>query len=149
MHSSSQRSTLAHKSSALRIEETELGKLFKFAPCGSGQLFALVAPDMVVPGVPSEVLQRSSLKPARPLCDGRSLVSPFFRRLEGRGAFFFFFWAVSPFDGFYTLRYLRLAAQPCMFPHTREIPFLNAAACVITCRASALPPSGFDRANLH
>ena len=30
----------------------------------------------------------SSLKPARPMCDGRPFASPLFRRLAGRGAFF-------------------------------------------------------------
>ena len=32
--------------------------VFKHAPFGSGHLFALVAPDMCVPGVSGEVLQR-------------------------------------------------------------------------------------------
>ena len=40
---------------------------------------------------------RSSLKPAWPMCDGRTFASPLFRRLAGRGAFF----VVSRFDGFY------------------------------------------------
>ena len=31
---------------------------------------------------------RSSLKPARPMCDGRPFASPLFRRLAGRGLFF-------------------------------------------------------------
>ena len=33
---------------------------------------------------------RSSLKPARPMCDGRPCGSPLFRRLAGRGPFFAF-----------------------------------------------------------
>ena len=49
------------------------------------QSFALVALDLCVPGVSSE---GSSLKPARPLCDGRPFASPLFRRLAGRGALF-------------------------------------------------------------
>ena len=32
--------------------------------------------------------KRSSLKPARPMCDGRPFASPLFRRLAGRGPFF-------------------------------------------------------------
>ena len=41
---------------------------------------------------------RSSLKPARPMCDGRPFASPLFRRLAGRGSFFRGFrfrWAVQ------------------------------------------------------
>ena len=49
------------RSQVLSIEDRRngLGKLvFKIAPFGSGQLFTLVAPDLCVPGVSSEVLQR-------------------------------------------------------------------------------------------
>ena len=37
---------------------------------------------------PNEVLQRFSLEPARPGCEGRPFASPLFRRMAGRGAFF-------------------------------------------------------------
>ena len=40
------------------------------------------------PGISPEVLQRFSLKLTGLMCDGRSLASPLFRRLAGRGAFF-------------------------------------------------------------
>ena len=47
------------------------------------------------------------------MCDGRTLASPLFRRLAGRGAFFFFF--VSCFDGFYAWRFFFLfAVRRCM-----------------------------------
>ena len=63
--------------------------VFKLVPFGSGQLFALVAPDLCVPGLRNEVLQRgSSLKPAQPMCDGRPFASQLVRRLSGRGALF-------------------------------------------------------------
>ena len=49
------------RSQVLSIKDRRngVGKLvFKLAPFGSGQLFTLVAPDLCVPGVPSEVLRR-------------------------------------------------------------------------------------------
>ena len=58
VHSSSQRLTLVHKSSALKIEETGLENLSSNLPLGSGQTFTHVAPDLSVPGVSPEVLQR-------------------------------------------------------------------------------------------
>ena len=85
LHLSSQRSTPAHRSSALKIEETVLENLcsnlrFFF---GSGQMFTLAAPDLYFPGVSREVLQRIIS-----MCDGRPFSSPLFRRLAGRGVFF-------------------------------------------------------------
>ena len=58
-----------------------------FAPLGSEQTFTIVVPDLSVPGISSEVLQRV-LKPTGLMCDGRPLASSLFRRLAGRGAFF-------------------------------------------------------------
>ena len=49
------------RSQGLSIEDRRngIGKpVFKLAPFGSGQLFTLVAPDLCVPGVSSEVLQQ-------------------------------------------------------------------------------------------
>ena len=40
--------------------------VFKLAPLGSGQTFTLVAPDMSVPGISSEVLQRVLSQANRP-----------------------------------------------------------------------------------
>ena len=71
VHSSSQRSILAHMSSASKIEGTELeNRCSNSLILEAGQTFTLVAPDLSVPGISPEVL------------------SPFFRRLAGRGAFF-------------------------------------------------------------
>ena len=53
------RSSSVHKFSASRIAGTAWGKsVFKLAPFGNGQVFALTAPDLCVPGIPDEVLQR-------------------------------------------------------------------------------------------
>ena len=79
------------RSQVLSIKDRRNGvgkPVFKLAPFGSGQLFALVAPDLCVPGVLLKCCRRSSLKPARPMCDGRPFASPLFRRLAGRGALF-------------------------------------------------------------
>ena len=75
---------------SIRDRRNGFGKpVFKLAPLGSGQIFTPVAPDLSVPGVSPEVLQRVlSLKPTGLMCDGRSLASPLFRRLAGRGTFF-------------------------------------------------------------
>ena len=59
IHPSFLRLILAHESSASHIEETELEKpVFTLAPLGSGQTFTLGAPELSVPGVSSEILQR-------------------------------------------------------------------------------------------
>ena len=61
---SSQRSMLFHKPSASKIAETELeNHFFKLAPLGSGQTFT---PDLSVPGIPHEVLQRVLSQANRP-----------------------------------------------------------------------------------
>ena len=52
---------LEARSQVLSIKDRRNGvgkPVFKLALFGSGQLFALVAPDLCVPGVPGEVLQR-------------------------------------------------------------------------------------------
>ena len=59
VHSSSQHSTLAHMSSASKIEDMELeNPVFKLALLGSGQTFTFVTPELSVPGVSPDVLQR-------------------------------------------------------------------------------------------
>ena len=59
MFSISQRWMLAHKSSASKIDRNGNGKLvFKLDPLVSGQTFTLVTPDLSVPGISLEVLQR-------------------------------------------------------------------------------------------
>ena len=88
VHSSSQRSTLARMSSASKIEEMEFAnrcsnllllKAGKHLP-----LFHLSCLSLVFLLMCCNVL---SLKPTRPMCDGRPIASPLFRRLAGRGAF--------------------------------------------------------------
>ena len=70
---------------SIKDRRNGIGKpVFKLASLGSGQTFTLVAPDLSLLTCCTVV----SLKPTRPMCDGRSLASPFFRRLAGRGAFF-------------------------------------------------------------
>ena len=67
VHLSSQRSTPAHKFSALRREETALeNQCSNLHLFGSGQLFTLVAPDLSVPGISPEVLQRVLSQANRP-----------------------------------------------------------------------------------
>ena len=49
------------RSQVLSIEDRRNGvgkPVFKLAPLGSGQLFTIVTPDLCVPGVSNEVLQR-------------------------------------------------------------------------------------------
>ena len=60
--------------------------VFKLAPLGSGQTFALVTAELSVPGVPPDGFSLQSHH--GPMCDGRPLASPLFRHLAGRGALF-------------------------------------------------------------
>ena len=79
------------RSQVLSIKDRRNGvgkPVFKIAPFGSGQLFILVARDLCVPVFLVKRCNGSSLKPARPMCDGRPFASPLFRRLAGRGALF-------------------------------------------------------------
>ena len=94
---SSQRSTPVHKFLATRIEETALENLcsnMPFLEVDSCLLLLHLICLFLVFLV--KCCSKSSLKPARPMCDGR----PFAWRVEAP------FSAVSRFDGFYTLRYL-------------------------------------------
>ena len=89
VHTSSQRSTPSHKSSALKIEETgleilcsnslllEVGKLVPFLHLSCLFLLFLLKCCNVF-----------SLKPTRSMCDGRLFASSPFRRLACRGALF-------------------------------------------------------------
>ena len=89
VHSSSQRSTLARMSSASKIEDMELANQCShllFLEAGKHlPLFHLSCLFLVFLLTCCNVF---SLKPTRPMCDGRQLASPLFRRLAGRGAFF-------------------------------------------------------------
>ena len=70
--------------------------MFKLAPFGSGQLFALTAPDLHVPGLLDDVCIATghlSSQPSGPRSHGQcvmaaSFASPLFRRLAGRGSSF-------------------------------------------------------------
>ena len=67
VHSSSQHSTPAHKSSAIEDRGNGVGKpVFKLASLGSLQTFTLAAPDLSVPGISLEVLQRVLSQVNRP-----------------------------------------------------------------------------------
>ena len=89
VHLSSQRSTLAHISSASKIEKMELEN-----QCSN---LLLLEADKLLPLLHLSCLSlvfllmccnTFSLKPTGLMCDGRSLASPLFRRLAGRGAYF-------------------------------------------------------------
>ena len=95
--SSFQRSMLAHKSSASKIEETELANQFS-------NLVRLVA-DKRLPllhliflflAFRLKCCKGFSLKPTGLMCDGRNLASPLFRRLAGRGFFLLFPVSMGP-----------------------------------------------------
>ena len=89
VHLSSQRSTPAHKSSALRIEETGFENLCSNLPLlEADSCLLLLHLTCVFLVFLVKCCNGFSLKPTRPLCDGRSLASPLCRRLAGRGAFF-------------------------------------------------------------
>ena len=86
---------------SIKDRSNGVGKpVFKLPSLGSGQLFTVVSLDLSVLGVSAEVLQRGfSLKPTRPMCDGRRFASSPFCRLASGGAFS----AAYLFDGFFTL----------------------------------------------
>ena len=89
VYSSSLRSILAHKSSASKIAETELENRFsillRLVADKRLHLLHLICLFLVFR---LRCYNGFSLKPTGLMCDGRSLASPFFRRLAGRGAFF-------------------------------------------------------------
>ena len=102
VHLSSQRSTPAHKVSALRIEETALENQCSNLPLLEvDSCLLLLHLTCVFLAFLVKCCNGSSLKPARPMCGGRPFASP---QVEAP------FSVVSRFDGFYTLRYLWLAA---------------------------------------
>ena len=71
--------------------------MFKLALLGSGQTFALVTPELSVPGVSPEVLQRVLSQATRSMFDGLLFASSPFCRLAYRGALvrgFRFRWAL-------------------------------------------------------
>ena len=52
---------------SIKDRRNGVGKpVFKLDPCGSGQTFALVSPDLCVPRVPNEVLQRVLSRASEP-----------------------------------------------------------------------------------
>ena len=119
------------RSQILSIEDRRngIGKpVLKLAPLGSGQTLTLVAPDLSVPGISHEVLQRD-LKFTGLMCDGRSLASPLFRRLAGRRAFFCGFY----FDGFFALSRIWSTVLLSMSYHLApgKVPFVIVVAHAI------------------
>ena len=103
VHLSSQRSTPAHKFSALRMEETALENQCSILPHLEVDKYLLLLHLICLFLVfRLRCCNGFSLKPTGLMCDGRPFASPLFRRLAGRGPFT----AVSCSDGFHTLRYL-------------------------------------------
>ena len=89
VHSSSQRSTLAHISSASKIEEMELeNRCSNLLLLEAGKLLPLLHLSCLSLVFLLMCCNTFSLKPTGIMCDGRPLASPLFRRLAGRGAFF-------------------------------------------------------------
>ena len=82
-------STSVHRFSAPRIVETAWeNPVFKLAPLGNGQVFALTAPDLHVPGIPDGVAT-GSLSRQHGQCVMAALSPPrFFARLAGGGSSF-------------------------------------------------------------
>ena len=74
---------------SIKDRRNGIGKpVFKLAPLGSAQLVTLVALTRVFLVFLKVGCNGSSLKPVRPMCDGRPVASPLFRRQAGRGALF-------------------------------------------------------------
>ena len=106
VHLSSQRSTHAHKSSALKIEGTDLeNQCSNLPPLEVDSCLPLLHLTCVFLVFPVKCCDGSSLKPARPMCDGRPLPPRFFAAWQVEAPFS----AVSRFDGFCTLFSLGLA----------------------------------------
>ena len=81
------------RSQILSIKDSRngIGKLvFKFAPLGSGQTLLLLHLICLLLAFRLRCCNGFSLKLTGLMCDGRTLASPLFRRIAGRGVFFFF-----------------------------------------------------------
>ena len=88
VHSSSQ-GLSAHMSSALSFEKTELENLRSHLPPFEAEsCLLLLHLTCVLLVFLVKSCNGSSLKPAPPMCDGRPLASPLFRRLAGRDGFY-------------------------------------------------------------
>ena len=78
-----------HKFSVLRIEEMVLEHQCSNWPLlDADSCLPLLHLTCVFLVFLTKCCNRSSLKPAQPMCDGRPFASPLFRRLAGRGALF-------------------------------------------------------------
>ena len=89
VHSSSQHLTLVHKSSALNIEETRLENLCSnLPPLKMDKHFHLLHLICLFLMFLLKCSNGFSLKPTRPMCDGRLFASFSPSRLGSRGAFF-------------------------------------------------------------
>ena len=89
VHSSSQRLMLAPKSSTFKIEETELENMCSnLLLLEADTRLPLLHPSCMFLVFLLKCCNVFYLKPTGLMCDGRTLASPLFRRLAGRGAFF-------------------------------------------------------------
>ena len=100
VHSSSKRSTLAHMSSTSKIQEMALeNRCSNLLRLEAGKHFTLVTPELSVPGVSPDVLQRS-LTSQQGQCVMAAPSPPrFFAAWRVEAPFS----AVSRFNGFYTV----------------------------------------------
>ena len=122
--------------------------VFKLTPFGNGQVFELTAPDLCVPGIPDEVLQRV-ISPAGSERCGQCVMAALSPHR------FFSAWRVGPFfavslsDGLHNLCSLWLATWPYRTQHLApgKILCTNAVARTTPCRAFSLLPYGFGKAN--
>ena len=146
VHLSSQRSTPAHKSSASKIEESGSENLCSnLPPLEVDSCLPLLHLTCVFLVFPVRCCNGSSLKPARPMCDGRPFASPLFRRLASRGALFRGFpfrWVLH-----FVLSLTRSVIVHDATLSSREVLFVNVRAHAMHCRASSLLPCGFSGAN--
>ena len=131
---------------SVKDQRNGVGKLvIKLAPFGSGQLFALVAPDMCVLGVPGEVLQKV-ISQASTAKSVMAAPSPHrFLPLGGSRALFPRF--PSPMGSAFCALFESLPDRKTQHLAPGSILFSNVVAHATPCRASSLLPCGFNRTN--
>ena len=143
------------RSQVLSIKDRRNGvgkPVFKLAPFGNGQLFDLATPDLRVPGIPDDALQRiiCQSQPSGPGSHCQSVMAalslPRFLaawRVEAPLS------AVSLFGGLYNLRSLWLNARPYKTQRLvpGKIPCTIAVARMTPCLASSVRPNGLGKVN--
>ena len=108
--------------------------MFKLAPFGSAQWFALVSPDLSVPGILDGVLQRDICQTNMANVRWPSFRLPLFRPLAGRGGFlrgFLFRWVLH-----FALTLTRSLTMHDATSCPWRILSMNVGAHMIPCRAS-------------